>query len=577
MKKRIICLFMATISVLLTFAACKDSTSPPTDTNNCTQESSAETKGDESDMLLISQNGETNYKIINSFSTVDVNAAVNTTVADLKSKTGATFKVGGASSEETDYEIVIGEISNRAGCKTVYEALAYTAQGIRIVGTKIYVMAYDAAHVPTLLEYLKENIVEYKENVWGISKSYSYIKDGSAVSALIPKFESETAKLGGIYDCGEGNYELHYTKVTEKDFEAYLDTLAEKGFTEYDTSESNENVFGTYLKGSAQINTCWYPSKKIFKIIYGVQSYLPATEPQNITAVCTPSITQLGREGAALSTAPGMSYVLQLSDGRYIIIDGGPGNDNDEAALLKFLQDNKPSGMAKPVIAAWFVTHAHEDHLKLANNFLSKYHDEIELEMVAYNFPDFETVTIKHEDPGYMSILANNFKKMKTVYFKNADTWVFHTGQKLCVGDAVIEIIYTHEDLYPNTISWGNHTSSAFRITLGGKTITILGDAEVALCQYMADVYGTVLKSDMLQLTHHGFNGAVLDLYKYIDPDICFWPVDENRFLTDGRCLGTITEEYIFNLWLRDDTIKKREHYHSSTTTTIMLTGNEEG
>ena len=85
-----------------------------------------------------------------------------------------------------------------------------------------------------------------------------------------------------------------------------------------------------------------------------------------------------------------------------------------------------------------------------------------------------------------------------------------------------------------------------------------------------ADCFGSELKADILQLSHHGFNGACLDLYKAIDPDICFWACDVTRFDTDGRCLGTING-YDFNKWLRDDSVKVRRHYHSSTTTTIEL------
>ena len=98
----------------------------------------------------------------------------------------------------------------------------------------------------------------------------------------------------------------------------------------------------------------------------------------------------------------------------------------------------------------------------------------------------------------------------------------------------------------------------------------LLGDCEKELCQFMADVYGEELKSDILQLSHHGYNGACLDLYRYIDPDICFWASDEYRFYNDPRCLGTASG-YDFNAWLRDDSIRRREHYHASADTTIAL------
>ena len=116
----------------------------------------------------------------------------------------------------------------------------------------------------------------------------------------------------------------------------------------------------------------------------------------------------------------------------------------------------------------------------------------------------------------------------------------------------------------------------------------------------MAEVYGNYLQSDVVQVTHHGVNGATLALYQVVDPQICLWPIDEYRFTNDGRCLGltatsndngysytvysnpnnkTKWEKYNFNYWLRtEDPIwnrgadsGERVHYHNSTTVTIDM------
>ena len=107
-------------------------------------------------------------------------------------------------------------------------------------------------------------------------------------------------------------------------------------------------------------------------------------------------------------------------------------------------------------------------------------------------------------------------------------------------------------------------------MTLGGKTTLFTGDAQEPNCNFMVDVYGSWLKCDIFQLPHHGYNGATLAFYQAVDPDICLWASDEARFNTDKRCLGTAAG-FEFNKWLRDDSIKKREHYHTSTDTTILL------
>ena len=163
--------------------------------------------------------------------------------------------------------------------------------------------------------------------------------------------------------------------------------------------------------------------------------------------------------------------------------------------------------------------------------------------------------------------MANSFKSLVQSY-PDAEYWVMHTGQTLKLPDCEIRVIYTPEDAASTEFAWGNHTCTAVRITMNDTTFTVLGDAERSLCQQMADAYGSSLKSDILSLSHHGFNGACLDLYKCVNPDVCFWPVDGYRFMTDPRCLGT-ERGYDFNAWLRNDAIKVREHYAADETKTI--------
>ena len=86
----------------------------------------------------------------------------------------------------------------------------------------------------------------------------------------------------------------------------------------------------------------------------------------------------------------------------------------------------------------------------------------------------------------------------------------------------------------------------------------------------MADTYGAYLKSDLLQLSHHGANGACLDLYRLIDPAVCFWACSQRKFEGDERMLG-IRPGHEFNAYIRDPAVRVREHYHSGVTTVIPI------
>ena len=73
----------------------------------------------------------------------------------------------------------------------------------------------------------------------------------------------------------------------------------------------------------------------------------------------------------------GMCYVIHLSDGTFIIIDGGEADelgagiyDFNSQALKNHLMS--VTGGEKPIISAWFITHFHLDHIDLATRFIKE-------------------------------------------------------------------------------------------------------------------------------------------------------------------------------------------------------------
>ncbi len=549
---------------LLLFVSCTGDGGDPTATTG-----EAESERSESSLYLqLTSNRETEYQIVNGTTLLNDSHAVRKFAADLSEKTGAAFRVVKPSDPETEHEIIIGHVPGRAVSDALYSELSYTEYGVKLENGKIALGFYTSVGLERVLAGLDEVIVkESKElNNWGLVKEYK--QRGNQSNVTVPLFENAGA-LQGIYPCGERNYEASFEGTELSEYEAYTKKLESDGYTVYDTHEMNDNRFATYIKGTVQINLSFYPAKGLTKIVYGSKGYLPATEQGTVEALVTPSLAMMGINEADDGAAPGMSFAVQLSDGRYIIVDGGTDHPINRAALLQYLKENNPNA-GKPVIAMWLITHAHGDHLSLANAFIEEYHGEVELECVAYNFPDFDSIQMSHEDPVPMKQLASKFKTLVKEHFPASKKLILHTGQHFWVGDAELEVLYTHEDYYPNQYHYGNDTSLAFRMTLGGEKTIFLGDCDPILNQFMADVYKETLKCNNLQLAHHGFNGAVLDIYKYADPEVCFWPTDEERFKEDPRCLGT-QAGYEFNAWLRNEEEKVRTHYHASVTTKISF------
>ena len=218
----------------------------------------------------------------------------------------------------------------------------------------------------------------------------------------------------------------------------------------------------------------------------------------------------------------------------------------------------------KPVIAAWFFTHPHGDHLALVLQFLREYRDQVVIELFAYNFADYSAVARANDvssESSYMSLI-NDLKSVITANYPNAKKFTFHTGQRLYLRNAYVDIYYTHEDLYPTNVDYGNNTSAAFKINVSGTDIMILGDADTPCSNFMEKVYGSAMKSEILQPSHHGYNGGTLELYKLIAPKVCLWACPTDIF-EKGK-----VNNFEYNLYLKQTA---KEHYASDYTTTIKL------
>jgi hypothetical protein len=118
-------------------------------------------------------------------------------------------------------------------------------------------------------------------------------------------------------------------------------------------------------------------------------------------------------------------------------------------------------------------------------------------------------------------------------YYPDATVYRFHTGQVYHFKGMSIEILATQEEVYPLVaVSEQNDLCVNCRVMLeNGKTAIFLADASVDNNKALVSIYGSYLKSDILQVAHHGLFGAEMTCYKAIDPDICLWPSPYARFM----------------------------------------------
>jgi beta-lactamase superfamily II metal-dependent hydrolase len=211
-----------------------------------------------------------------------------------------------------------------------------------------------------------------------------------------------------------------------------------------------------------------------------------------------------------------MSFVLVTKNDNVIIIDGGRAED---MPLLK-------EYVAGRHVSAWILTHAHGDHMwgfmsELKKNNLA----DFDVEKVIYNFPPYSELKGKTAvpDPAYFDreleeVLAD-FVKHEHLLSDKAQ--VVKQGDSIQIDECKIDFIYTyHDGLYANLM---NDASLVFKITTPNTSVLFLGDLGPEGGDILFEESRHLLKSDIVQMAHHGHMNVGMEDYAAIAPEICLW------------------------------------------------------
>ena len=378
-----------------------------------------------------------------------------------------------------------------------------------------------------------------------------------------------------IGSIGKSDLRLRVQNTSEDECREYATALEQAGYKKRAEKQIspgskygyNVNLFYAYQNEEENVFVFWDAyAHTVFITVEPLGSM-----PENVPV---PSENEKSAKVSLFQLRSGLCSVIQLENDEFIVIDGGIRDEDAERRFYEFLRENTPSG--KPIIALWIFTHPHKDHIGLTTNFVRDYKDLVDVKAFAYQFPNCEKISVAMESVELVKTQIDELEENMKNSYPNALVYSLHTGQSYFYPGVELEVLYSLDDTYPYPYLSFNDTSAALRAKFkSGKTVMYLGDSMNDACQKMAGRYGDYVKSDVMQLSHHGLIGGDRGLYELIDPEICFWASAERRFLglkANQRyqyCLGEGGCDY--NTYLRDESIRKREHYHHSVTTTIEV------
>lgn len=246
-----------------------------------------------------------------------------------------------------------------------------------------------------------------------------------------------------------------------------------------------------------------------------------------------------------------MGYIITTKEGQTIVIDGGMDTDADN-----FKKNIEACGNK---IDYWILTHPHRDHVGTFINIVES--SDIEIKNLYYCINDIDWYrTYASDRVGEVENFLNALNNEKIMEINKEQPAI---GEIININENIkIEILgINNPEITTNPI---NNSSMVFKLYVNDKSILFLGDTGAESSQKLIEKYGENLKSDIVQVAHHGNDGAVEELYKLVQPEICFWPTPEWLWNNDsgqgyntGSWTTLETREWMNNLGVKENYIAK--------------------
>ncbi len=242
-----------------------------------------------------------------------------------------------------------------------------------------------------------------------------------------------------------------------------------------------------------------------------------------------------------------MGFVLVTRAGNAIVIDGG--RPEDMPLLKQYINGRH--------ISAWILTHPHKDHI---SGFVSEFCEnglrDFDIEGVYYHFPPYWELKQKTDVPD-MAFFTKELEEVLAEFVRiepslSSIAHVVKQGESLDVDECHIDFLYTyHDGLYSDLM---NDASLVFSVQTPNKKVLFLGDLGPRGGDVLYEESRHLLKSDIVQMAHHGHMNVGMEVYAAIMPEACLWCAPDwlynepeiPTYLTDRQKLHRMQRERMY-------------------------------
>lgn len=460
------------------------------------------------------------------------------------------------------FEILVG-LTNQAESAELYSKLTYSDFRAELINKKYAIAFHDMDTANSALEMLGSMLRSgFKNGEIVLDESWSYSLSEKEVLEDIPVYEG--GKFSDVYEGAYGMQTIVIEKTSADEYENYLASLASLGYTPYTENTIGKNLFATYQSDKYILSAMFFDSRSEVRVTleYSGNYDLPALEKENIYTDLgiESSITQIGLEESN-DIQNGMSYVIKLADGSFIIFDGGT---EDGMSQFYSVMESLAEDPNDITIAAWILTHAHGDHIGLIYSLIldEKFLENYTLEQIIWSkVGDKQLLNLGGGNQDYIDKLFARVEGARVV--------IAHPGQVFYIRNAVYTVLATIELVEPITLANLNDSSVVGRLEIDGRSFMFPGDSHPTETEAICSIYRTELKSDVVQVIHHGYQGGSAAFYAYVDPLTVFWPLGEFNYYQSNE---TPMKDWSYSAWLfSEDSKVETIHVAGSSVITIPI------
>lgn len=237
-------------------------------------------------------------------------------------------------------------------------------------------------------------------------------------------------------------------------------------------------------------------------------------------------------------------YVIKTPNDELVVIDGGASTGESAAYIDAAL--TAISGREDYTVKYWFLSHAHDDHISELAKILSGETIDFTIENIVFDFPTFKqngTEWYAEEAPNCKDVssgaltnlkagLANYAEKKGIVvegesYYDDLNGAIVN-ADKLANGPMFIEVDGVKFEIlqtWSKSDTSVNSNSMIIRAWIDGQSVMFLNDATIESGNRLIATYGReFLKSDIVQMAHHGQKGTAKNVYDAVDAKVRLWP-----------------------------------------------------